>query len=266
MKRLLLIALLFTSIAFASEIRLSNQQAAKIAHKIWLNEGAGKRKYLVWWNKGEEFASLGIGHFIWFTKDKPMWFFHAFPAMLKFITKEGAKPPKWLKPDMSCVWNSYEEWQKAKRTNSPKMQELTNFLDSTKTLQAKFMVHRLSAAYPKLINYAKTKALKNKIAYNFKRLLYKSDGSIDPQGAYCLIDYINFKGDGTLESERYQNTGWGLFQVLENMDTKEPNKYRVFANSVRFVLDRLIKVSPPERNLKRFRKGWFRRVVTYERY
>jgi hypothetical protein len=204
---IIITTLLFSSLS-AKEIRLSKRDLNKIAHKIWLNEGAGKRKYLVWWNKGEEFASLGIGHFIWFTKDKPMWFFHAFPAMLKYITARGAKPPKWLKPDMPCVWNSYDEWKRAKRANTKKMRELTEFLNSTKALQAQFMLHRLNSARAKLLKYAPNQKSKRLIEYNFNRLLYRKDGRIDPQGAYILVDYTNFKGDGTLKSERYQGKGW----------------------------------------------------------
>jgi hypothetical protein len=264
MKKLLIIFAL-TSLIFAKDITLSDKEAMKIANKIWQNEGSGKKKYLVWWNKGEEFASLGIGHFIWYTKNKPMWFFHAFPDMLKYITKHGAKPPKWLTPNTPCIWNNYSEWKRAKEQNSPKMVELTNFLDKTKALQAKYMVHRFNLAIPKIINYAKNEKIKKKIKYNLNRLLFKKDGSIDAQGAYCLIDYTNFKGDGTLKSERYQGKGWGLFQVLKHMDSKNPNKYEAFANSARFILDRLIKISPPQRRLYRFKKGWFNRIKTYER-
>ena len=263
MKLLIPLFILFT---FGySKINLSNSQAKIIANKIWQNEGSGRKKYLVWWNRGEEFASCGIGHFIWFTKDKPMWFFHAFPDMLKFITKEGAKPPKWLTPNTPCVWNSYEEWQYAKKHNTKKMRELTEFLDKTKALQAKYMVHRLNNAYTKLLNYAKTPKEREKIEHNFNKLLYKGN-KIDMQGAYCLIDYTNFKGDGTLESERYQGYGWGLYQVLLHMDSNNPNKYNAFVNSVRYILDRLIKVSPKERRLYRFRKGWFNRAKTYENF
>ena len=263
MRKSLIILLLIGSLS-GFNLELSNKEAQIIANKIWQNEGSGKRKYLVWWNKGEEFASLGIGHFIWFTKDKPMWFFHAFPDMLNFIIKEGAKPPKWLKPNSYCVWNSYEEWKEAKRKNTKKMRELTEFLDRTKALQAKYMVHRLNRAYDKLLDYAKTPTEREKIKQNFQRMLFKN-GKVDMQGAYCLIDYTNFKGDGTLESERYQGYGWGLFQVLKHMDSNNPNKYKAFANSARYILDRLIRVSPPERNLKRFRRGWFNRIKTYEK-
>jgi hypothetical protein len=253
------------SLLWGGNIELSKRDLEKIAHKIWLNEGLGKKSYLVWWNKGEEFASLGIGHFIWFTKDKPMWFFHAFPAMLRYITARGAKPPKWLKPDMPCVWNNYQEWKRAKRKNTKKMRELTQFLYKTRGLQAQFMLHRMKEAKGKLIKYAPNKKTRRLIIHNFNRLLYKRNGKIDPQGAYILIDYTNFKGDGTLESERYQGKGWGLYQVLLHMNPNDPNAKRAFAKSARFILDRLTKICPPERNLKRFKRGWFKRIDTYYR-
>lgn len=265
MKKVFMSLLLLTLLVDATckELKLSEREAEKIAMKVWKNEGAGKRSYLVWWNKGEEFASLGIGHFIWFTKDKPMWFFHAFPAMLRYITARGAKPPRWLKADMPCIWNSYEEWERAKRKKSKKMEELTDFLDRTKGLQAQFMIDRLNQAFPKLLKYAPDKKTRRTIRYNFERLLYTNSGKIDPQGAYILVDYTNFKGDGTLESERYQGKGWGLYQVLLHMDTKEKNAKKAFAISARYILDRLTRICPPERNLKRFKKGWFKRVDTY---
>jgi hypothetical protein len=83
-KKLIIVIALFSEL-FAYNLTLSNKDALVIANKIWQNEGSGKKSYLVWWNKGEEFSSCGIGHFICFTKDKPMWFFHAFPDMLRFI-------------------------------------------------------------------------------------------------------------------------------------------------------------------------------------
>jgi len=54
------------SVLFATPLTLSDKQAAFIAQKVWQNEGAGLDKYLVHWNEGEDFASVGIGHFIWF--------------------------------------------------------------------------------------------------------------------------------------------------------------------------------------------------------
>ena len=36
-----------------------------IGSRIYKNEALGKPEYLTHWNEGEDFPSLGIGHFIW---------------------------------------------------------------------------------------------------------------------------------------------------------------------------------------------------------
>lgn len=261
--RAFLFSLLIFNLALSLEIKLSKEASSKIAQKIWKNEGSSQKRQLVWWNKGEEFASCGIGHFIWYAKNRRMWFKESFPAMLKFLIKNGAKPPKWLTPNTPCVWSNFKEWQKAKATNSPKMRELTNFLDKTKDLQAKFMLKRLNEAYPKILAYAKARGQGKILEYNYKRLLYNKDGSINPLGAYSLIDYINFKGDGITKSERYQGKGWGLYQVLVRMDMREKNPHKAFRDATKIVLERLIKISPPKRRLWRFKKGWLKRIDTY---
>lgn len=261
-KSLFLLFILFTAL-HATPLKLTDTQANQIARKIWLNEGSGKRDKLVWWNRGEEFASVGIGHFIWFTADKPMWFWEAFPPMLRFVMARGAKPPKWLKPSQHCAWNSYAQWKRAKRQNNRKMRELTAFMDRTKGLQARFMLHRLNTSFPKILAYAKAHGQGKIVEHNYKRLLYKKNGTIDPRGAYILIDYINFKGDGINSGERYQGKGWGLYQVLNRMNPRDPNPYRAFAKSGKWVLDRLTHICPPKRNLKRFKRGWFNRMDTY---
>lgn len=46
-------------------VAIDTTQAAVLADKIWRNESGRDVTKLVWWNRGEHFASLGIGHFIW---------------------------------------------------------------------------------------------------------------------------------------------------------------------------------------------------------
>ena len=260
---LLALFLAFPGLLSSAELRLTDRQAEEIAHRIWLNEGSGKRAKLVWWNKGEEFASVGIGHFIWYTADKPMWFWEAFPPMLRFLVAHGARPPRWLTPGTHCVWNSYAEWKRAKKLQTKKMRQLTDFMDRTQGLQARFMLERLNRSWPRILAYAKAHGQGRIMERNYRRLLYRSDGSIDPRGAYILIDYINFKGDGINKGERYRGKGWGLYQVLTRMNPKDPNPYRAFAVAGRKVLERLTKIAPPERRLWRFKKGWFNRMDTY---
>ncbi len=253
----------FHTLLAASELKLSDTEANRIARKIWLNEGSGQRRQLVWWNKGEEFASCGIGHFIWYTAERPMWFRESFPPMLRFLIAHGAKPPRWLTPRTHCIWKSYEEWKQAKEKQTKRMRELTDFLDRTKGLQARFMLQRLNRAYPKILAYAKAHGQGAIVERNYRRLLYRKDGSVDPQGAYILIDYINFKGDGIDKSERYQGKGWGLYQVLTRMDPRDPDPHHAFYAAAKKVLERLIRIAPPQRRLWRFKKGWFSRMETY---
>jgi hypothetical protein len=78
-----------------------------------------------------------------------------------------------------------------------------------------------------------------------------------------LLDYTNFKGEGTLKSERYHGEGWGLLQVLEYLDETYPNKYKAFSNSAKAMLSRRNKNSPPARGEERWRKGWNVRLDTY---
>lgn len=80
-------SLLF-SMLFASEITLTDKQANYIAKKVWQNEGAGLDKYLVHWNDGEDFASVGIGHFIWFSKGHTERFREVFPMLISFMEKK----------------------------------------------------------------------------------------------------------------------------------------------------------------------------------
>ena len=95
-----------------------------------------------------------------------------------------------------------------------------------------------------------------RVQRNFERL--EGTGA----GTFALIDYVNFKGEGTLETERYQGQGWGLLQVLEGMsDTGEAT--RAFSQSARAILARRVRNSPPERHEERWLPGWDARVERY---
>jgi hypothetical protein len=81
-------------------------------------------------------------------------------------------------------------------------------------------------------------------------------------GAFALIDYVNFKGEGVNERERYKGHGWGLLQVLEEMSgSKSP--LTDFANSAKEALARRVRNSPPERHEQRWLPGWTKRVNRY---
>ncbi|HXT76132.1 MAG TPA: hypothetical protein VN780_07550, partial [Candidatus Eisenbacteria bacterium] len=110
---------------------LPGDLAKKIGQKIWLNETGGRREAITSWNANEEFASLGIGHFIWFPVGKWLPFEESFPALLEFMRKKNVRLPAWL--DQTQIpanpWTSRAEFRK--HANSPHMNELRQFLQNT---------------------------------------------------------------------------------------------------------------------------------------
>jgi hypothetical protein len=48
------------------------------------------------------------------------------------------------------------------------------------------------------------------------------------------------------------------------MDPADPDPHHAFAVAARRVLERLIRIAPPERRLGRFHAGWFARIASYE--
>lgn len=261
--RFILFLLFSVSALFATEIKLTEQQAHFIAQKVWQNEGAGLDKYLVHWNEGEDFASVGIGHFIWFSKGHTERFREVFPLVLAFMEARNVPMPVWLNSKTPLPWNSKEEFYAAKKAKSRTYTELFAFLKATMPEQAAFMAQRLSNALPQMLETIEEPEKQKLIRKRFDEVMHHKDGSVNERGLYVLLDYTNFKGEGTLESERYKGQGWGLLQVLEHMDPKEPNKLKAFAESAKAMLSRRIKNSPPERGEERWRKGWNVRLETY---
>jgi hypothetical protein len=248
----LAISMLATASLHAA-IEISPADAQRIGKRIWQNECGGTISGLTSWNVGENFASLGIGHFIWYPKGQRGPFDESFPKLVRFVSVHGAKLPQFLLPghDTFCPWNSRAEFQQA--INSPKMKQLRQFLVDTVDLQAQFLIVRLQDALPKMM--AETADGEN-VQRQFGRV------ATSAQGCYALVDYVNFKGEGTLATERYHGEGWGLLQVLENMRGTQ-SALDEFAASAKTVLRRRVANSPPERGEARWLSGWLARVDGY---
>jgi len=261
--RIFLFFILVLSTLFSSNIELTKDQANYIAKKVWQNEGAGKDKYLVWWNKGEDFASVGIGHFIWFPKGHTERFREVFPMVVEHMEKRSVKMPGWLNAKTPLPWKNKSEFFAAKKAKNKQYMELFHFLKNTMPYQAEFMADRLTKALPQMLDTIDDPKKQQRIKKRFYEVMYNRDGSVNERGLYVLLDYTNFKGEGTLKSERYKGQGWGLLQVLEHMDPKEANKQKAFALSAKAMLSRRIKNSPPARGEERWRKGWNIRLNTY---
>ena len=238
---------------------LSPVELRVIGEQIFKNEGGGNVDNLVHWNDGENFASMGIGHFTWYPADgRRQRFGSTFPELLAYMQARGVQPPAWLSVTGGAPWRSKGELMQAKQTGQ--VQELQNFLFQTRDLQTQFIVDRTRRAMPKLVNNT-PEHLRPQIVNNLNAV------ANTPGGWYALIDYTNFKGEGLNRSGGYNGQNWGLLQVLEEMRPSRPGEQALhaFADAAMRVLERRVRNSPPANGESRWLAGWSNRVNTYRR-
>lgn len=239
-------------------LNISKAELNTIGEKIFKNEAGGIKEDLVYWNKGENFPSLGIGHFIWYKQGEPGIFEESFPQLVEFLKSKNVKLPKIMTENKYSPWKSREELinLQTKKIPDSDIEELTNFLYDNKDLQVMFIFKRLEASLEKMMAVSSNKE-------NVRKQFYRVASS--PNGLYPLIDYVNFKGEGINPNERYNGQGWGLLQVLENMKGTETGKATLteFTNSAKFVLQRRVNNSDPSKNEKKWLQGWLNRCNTY---
>lgn len=243
---------MFWTMGSIFSVSISPQDASLIGNKIWKNECGGKKEHLTCWNKGENFPSLGIGHFIWYPTGQSGPFEETFPSLLTFLKEKNVDIPSWLAKASGCPWQSRDEFYQNIQSNS--MAILNQFLCDTKDLQAIFIANRLEKSFMEILKTCKQEDSK---AIN-SAFLHLSQ---TPQGLYALIDYLNFKGSGISLTERYNGEGWGLLQVLEKLP---PNpSLSDFVLSAKTILMKRVDHSPPEKEEKKWLPGWINRLNTY---
>ena len=234
---------------------LSAAQKAAIGRKIWQNECAGSISGLTTWNAGEEFPSLGIGHFIWYPAGFNGRFEESWPLFVAYAIRHGANPPDVAR-QRRCPWPTKAGFQQD--FNGPRLTALRKWLAETIAMQTEFIIARSRAALPKILAAAPARE-KARIEANYRKV------ATTPHGTYALIDYVNFKGDGTVATERYNGQGWGLLQVLGGMKDVPAGAPAAteFAASAKRLLSRRIANSPQARGEKRWEQGWHNRCATY---
>ncbi len=241
-----------TAIPTQYQVKLSAAEKQYIAHKIWLNEGAGKKENLMVWNKGENFPSLGIGHFIWFPKNLDSPYTESFPSLLAEL-QNHPKFPKWLNPSSDSPWSTRKEFKE--NLTSARSKQIQQLLSDTFIEQLDFIINRMEESLPKILLSINNSNQREHVKRQFYRV------ANEPNGIYALIDYVNFKGEGTSAKEKYQSQGWGLLQVLERMDPDNQDIILEFVNSAKYVLKRRTKNS--HRNEAQWLQGWNKRLDTY---
>lgn len=247
----------------AQAMALPDREISQIANKIYQNECASKPENLLHWNQNESFASIGIWHFIWFSKattSTDLRFEEQFPEVVRFISdyQPLAVELAWLRN--KAPWSTKTEFMAFKK--SAKSQVFKDWLLQTKALQAKFIVQRFQGRAKSLglLNDANS----DKVAQIFQQMMQRS------KTRFALIDYVNFKGWGDNPKERYQGQGWGLLQVLEQMVMLNPSMemsqdtlLSVYIDAGKKVLESRIKNASPLKNEEAWRAGWFKRIENY---
>lgn len=253
---LLLWSLLASGLASAQSapgltLTLPLEQARAIGERIWHNEGLGKVENLTVWNRGEDFPSFGIGHFIWYPAGVDGPFQESFPQLLAHLGQAVALPA-WLERAGGAPWRSRDEFYA--RIDSREMNELRVLLRDTIPQQVAFIVLRMDAALPKMLDAVPDPARRAHVERQYRRV------AAAPNGLYALIDYVNFKGEGTSPDERYKGEGWGLLQVLEHMRDGH-DAMPEFVRAADHVLTR--RVENAGRDESRWLPGWRNRLRTY---
>jgi hypothetical protein len=234
---------------------LTAAQKSAIGKKIWQNECAGSVSGLTTWNAGEEFPSLGIGHFIWYPAGFKGRFDESWPHFVAFARQRGATLPA-VALEAHSPWKSKAQFQADFK--SQRMTALRTWLAANVALQTDYIISRSRAALPKILAAAPA-GERARIEANYQKVATTS------QGTYALIDYVNFKGEGTQAAEKYKGQGWGLMQVLGGMKDVPSGAAAAteFAASSKRILSRRIANSPPERGEKRWEEGWHNRCNSY---
>jgi hypothetical protein len=246
----MLIALLFLTIpAFA----LTDAELASIGNRVWKNECGGSRDGLTSWNAGEDFASLGIGHFIWYPKGPHGPFEESFPKLVKFLVANGAKVPEVVaRRGLSVEFARGISGGISERTNEG-------------IARAAFRNHSPAKPLPRAAHGGEPAQNARRSACRTARQCARAipTHAVD-QRRHVRVDRLRELQRRRDESRRaLQRRRLGLLQVLAGMQGTGAGAPKEFSASAAATLTRRVQNSPPARNEQRWLPGWKNRVRAY---
>ncbi len=232
-------------------IALKRADVAELGRRIWANECAGSVQGLVSWNAGEDFPSLGIGHFIWFPAGVNAPFAESFPQFVRYARARGAQVPAFF--NGAAPWPNKAAFL---ADRSGRADAMRRWLAEHVELQTLFIIARSHRSLGTMMQASRRPTV---VQARYNAL------AATAQGMYCLVDYVNFKGEGTKASERYAGQGWGLLQVLEEMQGNPQGRAACaeFSRAASAVMRRRVANAPAARGEQRWLAGWLNRCKTY---
>ncbi len=225
---------------------------------IYFNECSGKAERMITWNADETFPSFGIGHFIWYPAGNKGPYKELFPEFLSFLEAQKEAIPLWITalPAREAPWPTRDAF--LADISSERMTSLKSFLKKNQKFQAQFIIRRVEGILPRMLATI-PETERPAIQLKFREI---ADA---PKGMFALIDYVNFKGEGILGTERSQGQGWGLLQVLQEMrlPEKKEDALEEFVRAAKKVLEDRTRNAPPEKDCSKRLRGWKARVKNY---
>jgi len=235
---------------------LSANDKAWIGQQIFNNECAAKFVCLSSWNASEAFPSMGIGHFIWYSEGQEEIFEESFPELLHYLVSQDIEVPAWITDtNFKAPWQNRDEF--LSEVEGPRLQALRELLASTMAEQTEFIILRFETALDKILAASSPQE-----QVEIEEKFFAIANAHAPFGLYALIDYVNFKGEGISDDERYAGQGWGLLQVLQQMPT-DNSTLTAFVDAARHTLQQRVANAPAQRNETQWLAGWMKRLDTY---
>lgn len=212
---------------------LSDDELLQIGMQIWQNQCSvwnapdtkithSMKKGLTDWDDDIDAATIGMGQYLWYPSDATNRMQEDWPVVAKALKAKGYPVKKWLLGE--CPWDTKEEFMA--HFNGHKLTYLRKMLAQKPVIveQTRCDAERLDAALAKILasvdadgnlsDVQKTN-LKKVITTHFNELAMMQT----PVGLYALMDYVHFRGEGVLQTERIDgDIGWGLRQALTLMN------------------------------------------------
>ena len=115
-----------------------------LGKRIWANECAGSVQGLVSWNAGENFPSLGIGHFIWYPAGVQGPFDESLPRFVAYARSRGVQVPAYF--NGAAPWSTKAAFEADRSGLANRMRQ---WLAAHVELQTQFIILRSRAALTK---------------------------------------------------------------------------------------------------------------------
>jgi len=252
---------------------LNKDQLLSLGYRMWHNYAGGTLEGLTKWDGSDadhQFMYLGIANNIWLPAGSSSMFQADWPTVAQELQDLGCKIKPWMLGD--CPWSSQEQFDAD--FNSKKMVWLRTHLSKKKLVRAQ--AFSIAERLQRSMDPSAPDSLLNGLTADQSALVQKNFDLVahcaDPLGVYALIDYVNFKGEGRLDgSEKFNGEGWGLLQVLLNMQTPADGAGDVaimtaFVQSAKFTLcQRVInhKIQDPNNNDVQYLDMWVAHLNDY---